>query len=58
MVPIIPLVLFCGDLQIMRNSEITYLVLEKGWILFQVEEHKVCTMLIHFASNSFFTTTR
>lgn len=45
MVPIIPLVLFSGDLEIMRSSDITYLVLEKGWILFQVEEHKVCSFV-------------
>lgn len=42
MVPVIPLVLFSGfDVDISVNNGNTYLVLEDGWIVFHVEEHKV-----------------
>ncbi|XP_060531487.1 putative ATP-dependent RNA helicase DHX57 [Cylas formicarius] len=45
MVPIVPLVLFSGDLDIAVQKGDTFLTLEEGWILFQVEEHKVAEML-------------
>lgn len=42
MVPVIPLVLFSGfDVDIRINNESTYIVLEDGWIIFRVEEHRV-----------------
>lgn len=42
MVPVIPLVLFSGfDVDIRINNGNTYVVLEDGWIVFRVEEHKV-----------------
>lgn len=42
MVPVIPLVLFSGfDVDIRINSGNTYIVLEDGWIIFRVEEHRV-----------------
>lgn len=41
MVPVISLVLFSGDLEIIVQNGNTFLTLEDGWILFQVEEHKV-----------------
>ncbi|XP_050298612.1 putative ATP-dependent RNA helicase DHX57 [Anthonomus grandis grandis] len=45
MVPIVPLVLFSGDLDIVVQNGSTFLTLEDGWILFQVEEHKVAEMI-------------
>ncbi|CAH1124128.1 unnamed protein product [Ceutorhynchus assimilis] len=45
MVPIIPLVLFSGDLDIMVQNGNTFLTMEDGWILFQVEEHKIAEMI-------------
>ncbi|XP_066141105.1 putative ATP-dependent RNA helicase DHX57 [Euwallacea fornicatus] len=45
MVPIIPLVLFSGDLEIMVQNGDTFLTLEDGWILFQVEEHRIAEMI-------------
>lgn len=42
MVPVVPLVLFSGsDLEVTVNNGNTFVTLEAGWILFQVEEHKV-----------------
>ncbi|KAJ8969046.1 hypothetical protein NQ314_001946 [Rhamnusium bicolor] len=42
MVPVIPLVLFSGyELNITVQNGNTFITLEDGWILFQVEEHKV-----------------
>ncbi|XP_023013378.1 putative ATP-dependent RNA helicase DHX57 [Leptinotarsa decemlineata] len=46
MVPVIPLVLFSGyDLNISVQNGNTYVVLEDGWILFQVEEHKIAELV-------------
>ncbi|KAG5890166.1 hypothetical protein JTB14_005186 [Gonioctena quinquepunctata] len=46
MVPIIPLVLFSGfDLDITVQGGNTYIVLEDGWILFQVAEHRIAELL-------------
>ncbi|XP_030760965.1 putative ATP-dependent RNA helicase DHX57 isoform X2 [Sitophilus oryzae] len=44
MIPIIPLVLFSGDSEIMVQNGNTFLSLEDGWILFQVEEHKISSL--------------
>lgn len=42
MVPVVPLVLFSGfDLDITVHNSCTFVSLERGWIMFQVEEHKV-----------------
>lgn len=42
MVPVIPLVLFSGfDVDISVHDGNTYIVLEDGWIMFRVEEHRV-----------------
>lgn len=42
MVPIIPLLLFTGyDIEIIVQNGNSYITLENGWIMFQVEEHKV-----------------
>ena len=41
-IPSISLVLFSGfDLDISVNNGCTFISLERGWIMFQVEEHKV-----------------
>ncbi|XP_018560906.1 putative ATP-dependent RNA helicase DHX57 [Anoplophora glabripennis] len=46
MVPVIPLVLFSGsDLEVTVHNGNTFVALEEGWILFQVEEHKVAEMV-------------
>ncbi|KAF7269128.1 hypothetical protein GWI33_017818 [Rhynchophorus ferrugineus] len=45
MVPIIPLVLFCGDLEIAVQNGSSFLCLENGWIVFQVEDHKVAELV-------------
>lgn len=46
MVPVIPLVLFSGfDVDIRINNGNTYVVLEDGWIVFKVEEHRVWLLL-------------
>ncbi|CAH0561131.1 unnamed protein product [Brassicogethes aeneus] len=46
MVPIIPLVLFAGfDLNISVQNEVTFISLEDGWIVLQVEEHKIAEMM-------------
>lgn len=59
MVPLLPLVLFSGfDIDISVYNGDTFLVLEDGWIMFRVDEHKVncqkegiffCYMLIQIA---------
>ncbi|RZC37856.1 ATP-dependent RNA helicase DHX57, partial [Asbolus verrucosus] len=42
MIPVISLVLFSGfDLDISVNNSRTFISLNRGWIMFQVEEHKV-----------------
>lgn len=42
MVPIIPLLLFTrSDLKIVVENENTYIMLENGWIVFQVEQYEV-----------------
>lgn len=42
MVPVISLILFSGsDLDISVRNGCTFISLEKDWIMFQVEEHKV-----------------
>lgn len=47
MIPVIPLVLFSGyEVDINVQNGITYILLEDGWILFQVEEHGVCILLL------------
>ncbi|KAK9870829.1 hypothetical protein WA026_009793 [Henosepilachna vigintioctopunctata] len=46
MVPLISLVLFTGfDLDIKVHNGLTFISLENGWILLQVEEHKVAEMI-------------
>ncbi|KAJ8919592.1 hypothetical protein NQ315_002214 [Exocentrus adspersus] len=46
MVPVIPLVLFSGsDLEVTVQNGNTFVSLENGWILFQVDEHKVAEMI-------------
>lgn len=46
MVPLLSLVLFSGfNLDIKVHSEKTYIMFEDGWIMFQVEEHKIAEML-------------
>lgn len=60
MVPIIPLLLFTGyDLEIIVQNGNSYITLENGWIMFQVEEHKVtnyeqCLIVVIFFSNYLF----
>lgn len=47
MVPVIPLVLFSGfDVDIRINNGNTYIVLEDGWIVFRVEEHRVRFLIV------------
>ncbi|XP_025832917.1 putative ATP-dependent RNA helicase DHX57 [Agrilus planipennis] len=46
MVPFVPLVLFSGCIpRISVHNGITYLSLEDGWIMFQVENHQVAEMI-------------
>ncbi|XP_063913641.1 putative ATP-dependent RNA helicase DHX57 [Zophobas morio] len=45
-IPSISLVLFSGfDLDISVNNGCTFISLERGWIMFQVEEHKIAEMV-------------
>lgn len=53
MVPVIPLVLFSGfDVDIRLTNGNTYIVLEDGWIIFRVEEHKVRNFVFTPTTNS------
>ncbi|CAG9819856.1 unnamed protein product [Phaedon cochleariae] len=46
MVPVIPLVLFSGyDLNVTIQGGNTFIMLEDGWILFRVDEHKIAEMI-------------
>ncbi|XP_028140776.1 putative ATP-dependent RNA helicase DHX57 isoform X1 [Diabrotica virgifera virgifera] len=46
MVPVLPLILFSSyDLNINVQGGNTFIVLEDGWIVFQVDEHKIAEMI-------------
>ncbi|KAL1506304.1 hypothetical protein ABEB36_005693 [Hypothenemus hampei] len=45
MMPLVPLVLFSGDVDIVVQNGSTFLSLEDGWILIQVDEHRVAEMI-------------
>ncbi|EFA01881.1 putative ATP-dependent RNA helicase DHX57 [Tribolium castaneum] len=53
-IPVISLVLFSGfDLDISVNNGCTFISLERGWIMFQVEEHKIAEMIKMLRSELF-----
>ncbi|GJQ77496.1 hypothetical protein Trydic_g20887 [Trypoxylus dichotomus] len=46
MIPVISMILFSGfDVHINVHNSVTFIVLDDGWIVFKVEEHKIAEMV-------------